>query len=141
MLRAAKHVERAIDEQGSPTPGLLAMRGSINLALGNIFRAVEDFKEMLCLRESAGTSEREIADAQMQLGFAYSLCMLPRGRALLRASVHTLRKSPDDPNLARALRKLAFSYKLVGNFRRARKYQAEANSVAAGLAEYDQMNR
>lgn len=97
---------------------------------------------MLRLREAAGAPQRKIADALMHLGHAYAFCpLVGKGRSLLRESVRILERYPDDPNLARARRKLAFAYKLAGQTTRAQEELQKAELDASRLAAYDQIGR
>jgi hypothetical protein len=142
LCRAGQHVKRAIDARGGPTDNLLAIRGSIRLRMGLWPGAILDFTRMLRLREAANAPPETVADALMHLGFAYSLFpLMPKGRDLLRRSVEILKGYPNNPNLARARRKLAFAYKIAGQRKRAGDALAEAEADASRLGAYDQMGR
>ena len=142
LRRAGRHVKQAIDARGSAHDNLLALRGSIRLRMGNFVGALTDFQKMVRLREASGAGEQKKADALMHLGHAYSFVpCLARGCDLLSASVKILEQFPNDPNLPRARRKLAFAYKLRGQRARAREQLELANREASRIAADDQMNR
>jgi len=142
LWRAGAHVRRAINSRDGRSDNLLAIRGSIRLRMGYWPGAISDFRKMLHIREGAGAPPQKIADALMHLGHAYSFCPLSaKGRDLLRQSVAILESYPDDPNLARARRKLASAYKLAGQRDREEQTKAQANADARRLGAYDQMDR
>ena len=142
LWRAGQHVKRAIEARAGPTDNLLAIRGSIRLRMGYWPGAVSDFKEMLRLRESAGAPPQKIADALMHLGHAYAFFpLLGKGRNLLKESVEIFEVYPNDPNLARARRKLATAYKLAGQFALAEETRQQAESDASKTAADDQLDR
>lgn len=142
LYRAGKHVKLAIEARGSANDNLLALRGSVRLRMGNIFGAIADFERMRQLRETIGASEPKKADALMHLGHACSLVpCFSKGRDLLKESVAIYERFPNDPNLPRARRKLAFAYKMRGQRARAREQIELANLDASRIAVYDQMNR
>jgi hypothetical protein len=118
---------------------MLAIRGMIRLRLGHAFSAVDDFREMLRLRE--GGSALEIADARMHLGEGYLFLAgkLREGRDLLRESVGTYARYPDNPNLPRARRKLARAYLLNRQIGLYRRTKAEAAQDALRIGALDQI--
>jgi len=112
LHQAGEFVKQAINDRSGPPDNLLAIRGSIRLAMGLWPLAVTDFREMLRLRERQDAPAIKIADALMHLGYAYSLIpMWGKGRTLLNDAVRMLEQHPDDPNLPRARRKLASACK------------------------------
>jgi hypothetical protein len=139
LLRAGRHVQRAIEARGGPTDNLLAIRGSIRLQLGLWPSAASDFRRMLRLRGRSAASSGKIADARMHLGLAYALCPLSsKGVDLLSASVRELSAHPNDPNLPRAKRKLALAYRLRLDWARAERCRREAEEDARRLNALDQ---
>ncbi len=129
LRRAGSYAKQAIVTHGE-TDNLLAIRGSIRLRMLNWPGAISDFKKMLRLREVAGASPQKIADAQMHLGHAYSCCpFIAKGRDLLQKSVETLEFYPDDPNLARAIRKLGFAYRVAGEWSKAAELKEKQEDV------------
>ena len=142
LRRAGRHVQRALANRTGPKDNLLAIRGSIRLRMGYLTGAIEDFTEMRRLREDAKAGPLKIADALMHAGFAYAFIPFhPQARALLSASVTILENYPENPNLPRALRKLAFARKMSGDLRGARELAARADAHAAKIAADDQLTR
>jgi hypothetical protein len=139
LRRALDYVNRAL--RTSPKPdSLLAIRGCIRLRMGLQPLAALDFSRMLRLREKAGATDLEIADAEMHLGLAWAF--LPSGRRRLERAVEVFSQHPNDPNLPRAKRWLALAYNLPFAPREKREaLLAEADADAARIAAYDQYRR
>lgn len=140
LLRAGRHVKRAIETRRGPLDNLLAIRGSIRLRLGNWPGAVSDFKEMLRVRQKAKSSPQKHADALMHLGSVF--LFWPAGRKAsdyLSEAVSILEHFPDDPNLPRARRKLAKAQRIAGRISDARANEAKAKAEATRQGALDQI--
>jgi tetratricopeptide (TPR) repeat protein len=142
LWRAGQHVRRAIEARNGPTDNLLAIRGSIRLRMGLWPWAISDFQEMLRIREKANAAPHKIADAFMHLGEAYALfAVSSKGRDLLQKAVNILEEYPNDPNLARARRKLAAAYRRALKHREAEEALRMAELDASRLAALDQLRK
>jgi tetratricopeptide (TPR) repeat protein len=142
LKRSLQYVEKAISLSGGGKPGDLAIRGSIQLRLGNPWGAVSDFKRMLRIRERMGESEEKLGDALVHLGYGYLFCgRWWKGRDYLERGIQAISKNPNDPGIARAQRKLAIAYRLTGRFSDARNTRAKAHQNATRLGALDQLDR
>lgn len=133
LKKALWNVDMALAaQQTSDSSGLLAIRGSIWLGLGQPFKAVRDYEESLRQRLEANEGAGRIGEAQVELGMAY-LCIghIWKAQNLLEAGVENLESSDQHPFTVRALRKLSHFYALT--FRRSR--SAEVLRRAKLLAE------
>jgi tetratricopeptide (TPR) repeat protein len=110
-------------KQNSDISGLLAIRGSIRLGLGQPLKAVKDYREVLQQRLDANEGPGSVGEAQAELGMAY-LCLgrVWKAQELLEAGVESLALSSRHPFTVRALKKLSYFYALT--FRRERAAQA-----------------
>ncbi|HEX3554313.1 MAG TPA: hypothetical protein VIA62_13890 [Thermoanaerobaculia bacterium] len=134
LERALEKVTFALD-QGQPDPsGLLAIRGSVRLALGEARLAVEDYDKSLKVRVRRGEDQGRIGEAEVELAMGY----LRSGRIwkvkdLLEQGVDRLRGSHRPEFLVRALRKLGFFYALTLRRQRSEEAFREALAIATRL--------
>lgn len=136
---ALRDLERSFEIEQNDKSGLLAVRGSINLRLGRHADAVRDYEEALQIRINNKSSVGAIGDARSELGFGYLWHLSPR-KALRNCEqgVAELRTSGETGFLARGLRKLAITYLVNGQLRKAYEAREEARKVALEQRALDQ---
>ncbi len=140
LKKALWHLERGMNEKSSDLSGLYAIRGSIHRQLGHFFKAVDDYRTTLELREKSDAPETQIGEALSELGFGY----LFLGRWIkavncLERGVKMLEQTPPSGFLVRAKRKLAIAYRVTGRLTKARELKAEADRLAMSIKALDQM--
>lgn len=140
LKKALWHLERGMNEKSSDLSGLYAIRGSIHRQLGRFFKAVDDYRTTLELREKSDAPETQIGEALSELGFGYlflgrwikAVNCLERGSKMLE-------QTPPSGFLVRAKRKLAIAYRVTGRLTKARELKAEADRLAMSIKALDQM--
>lgn len=130
--KALGHLQTSLAARPSDESGLLAIRGSVHLQLGNASRAVEDYEAVLQLRQKAGEDAGRIGEALSELGFGYlRQGRLLKGRDYLEQGVRLLASSDRVEFLVRAREKLAVGYAVTGRILKARQAWQEARQLAA----------
>jgi len=142
-LNEALHdVQRALDEHPASQSGLLAIRGSIRRATGRIFEAIEDYEEVLRLRDNGNHSPGQIGEAESELGYGYlSQWRLHKGLELCEEGVNKMRSEPERKGfLVRGLRKLSVAYAANGRLLAAYETRRVASALSRAAGTYDQLN-
>jgi tetratricopeptide (TPR) repeat protein len=132
LARALKNVSFAIGREQPHPSGLLAIRGSVRLAMGEVRSAVEDYEECLRTRVHRGEDLGRVGEAEVELAMGY----LREGRiwkvrGLLEQGVDNLRASDRPAFLVRALRKLSVFYTIILRRRQAGEVFREALDLAS----------
>lgn len=133
-------LKRSLEIEQADKSGLLAIRGSINLRLSRHAEAIRDYNDALQIKIQNKSSDSAIGEARCELGFGYLWHLSPR-KALLNCEqgVSELRTGGKTGFLARGLRKLAITYLVNGQLRKAYDAREEARLVALELGALDQM--
>ena len=142
-LNEALHdVQKALDEHPADRSGLLAIRGSIRRTAGRTSEAVEDYEEVLRLRDDGNHSPGQIGEAESELGYGYlSQWRLHKGLELCEEGVKKMRSEPGRKGfLVRGLRKLSLAYAANGRLLAAYETRREANALSRAAGTYDQFN-
>jgi hypothetical protein len=134
-------IARSLIDQAAPrgpitTSNVLAIRGSIQMALGGFLAAVSTYEEVARLRVAAGAGDGPIGEALSELGFGLLFTLrFRRGRDSLHEGVELMRRAGYSPGfLVRALNKEALAWQITGHFRRARALRAESAVLAERAA-------
>jgi tetratricopeptide (TPR) repeat protein len=140
LRKALWHLERGMEDKSSNQAGLYAIRGSIYREQHRYFKAVDDYRLTLDLKEKSNATPGQIGEALSELGFGY----LFLGRWLkavdyMERGVKLLEQMPPSGFLVRAKRKLAYAYRLTGRLSKARELRAETEQIALTLKTLDQM--
>lgn len=119
---------------------LLAIRGSIFRAMGQIKDAVSDYEKVVLFREKNNASSTSIGEGLSELGFGYlHQLRLQKGKDYSEKGVQLLKKGPPSGFLVRALRKLAVAYVATGHPIKAYKAREEARRIAYKRGMLDQI--
>ncbi len=142
LYEALHSVNEALESPNHDVSGLKAVRASIHLRLWHPFRALDDYKDVLKLREAGQESDARIGEAMSELGFAY-VCIgrRKRGTALLEEGVRRLSKAQNRGFLIRGKRKLAQAYRWQGRLENAACEEREATQLAETERMLDQMRQ
>lgn len=132
LEEALSQVEMALDVKRTDRSGLLAIRGSVLLALGRLEEAILDYLSVLRLREEEEEEYNpgRIGEAKAELGYAY----LQAGRfreaqSCLEAGVALLESTNSGGFTVSAKKKLALYYFRTGRPRLALQQLAEAYAL------------
>lgn len=132
LTLARTHVDAALEHGIGDRSGYRAIRGSINLALGDFTTAIEDYDAVLHMRRGEGESEGRIGEAESELGFAYlRKRSFGTGLRYLESGVqHLVNGGGGAGFIVRAKRKLAAGYIVTGKFDHALSELSEAYQLA-----------
>lgn len=137
---AIQDLDRSLTVATGDISGLLAIRGSIFRQMGRITEAIEDYKEVLRIRELENAPERSIGEALSELGFGYlRQGRIVKGLHYCEDGVQHLRSDARAGFLARGLRKLAIAYLTNGRLIKAYDTWQEARTVAYQHRAFDQL--
>ena len=138
---AREHIDAALELRGGDRAGQLSIRASIRLALGDVGRALSDYRRALSIRNAEAEGDDYIGDAESELGFAMlSTRGRTKGLAYQERGVERLTKVGNRPGLlVRAKRKLAIGYIDTGNFQGAAEQLVDARKVAIEAGLLDQL--
>ena len=140
LRKALWHLERGMNEKSSDIAGLYEIRGSIHRQLGRFFKAVDDYRTTLKLREKSNAPESQIGEALSELGFGYLfLGRWFKAVDYLEKGGRLLEQTPPSGFLVRAKRKLAIAYRVTGRLVKAREVKAEAERLALNIKALDQL--
>ena len=130
----------AIEKNPKRDAGLAAIRGHVNLRLGNLRESRNQFELSLQLREEHSMGEGSIAEAQADLGYVlHRFGDKKRAEELLLKGVKGLEKSMSSGFAARAKRKLARYYFEVGNLREAVRQVTQTQALCRKYGLHDQV--
>ncbi|MDO8142601.1 MAG: DUF4062 domain-containing protein [Candidatus Brocadiales bacterium] len=144
LLRAEawlRVAERASDMERNPKrdAGLAAIRGHVNLRLGNLRESKNQFELSLRLREEHSMGAGSIAEAQADLGYVLRrFGKKERAEELLLKGVKGLEKAMSPGFAARAKRKLARYYLEGGNLREAVRQLTQTQALCRKYGLHDQ---
>jgi tetratricopeptide (TPR) repeat protein len=120
--------------------GLAAIRGHVNLRLGNLRESKSQFELSLRLREEHSMGAGSIAEAQADLGYVLRrFGKKERAEELLLKGVKDLEKVMSPGFAARAKRKLARYYLEVGNLREAVRQLTQTQALCQKYGLHDQV--
>ncbi len=137
---ALQDLKHSLDIPSGDQSGLLAIRGSIFRQMGKISECIDDYEEVLRIREQIDAPVFQRGDAKCELGFAYLRDFSPRkGLDYCKEGVEMLRHGGRAGFLARGLRKLAIAYLMNGRLNKAYEVRKEARDVAEKHGAFDQL--
>lgn len=140
LTEAFDDIQLALKMPGANEDGLLAIRGSILRQMRRFSAAVNDYEDVLKIRQRRNAPESSIGEALSELGFGY-LCegRFWKGKDYCEQGVRLLRGVQTKGFLARGLRKLAVAYLVTGHFLRSYETWLESKEVASAHGAFDQL--
>lgn len=140
LKKALWHIELGIADKSADLSGLYAIRGSIYRQLKRYFKAVDDYRMTLILREKSNAPQPQVGEALSELGFGYLfLGRWFKAVNLMEQGVKLLEQAPPSGFLVRAKKKLSVAYRVTGRLSKARETMDEANKMAISLNILDQL--
>jgi len=137
---ALSDIKWALDIDSGDKSGLLAIRGSVFRQLGRIADCINDYEEVLRIRQRSSYPDSAIGEALCELGYGYLRQFSPRkGLRFCEEGLEKLRQGGRAGFLARGLRKLAVAYLVNGRLGKAYEAREEAKAVAIKHGALDQL--
>ncbi len=140
LTEAFDDVQLALKMPEVNEDGLLAIRGSILRQMRRFSAAVDDYEEVLRIRQQRRAPESSIGEALSELGYGY-LCQgrFWKGRDYCEQGTRLLRGVDTKGFLVRGLRKLALAYLVTGHLLKSYHTWLETKEVAHAHGAFDQL--
>lgn len=147
LNEALSNLGNALSYTQGDISGLLSIRGSVLLELGDVRAAVSEYERSLQVRLDAKEPLGRIGEAEAYLGFGYfrlginrlQLRYIWKAQELLEAGVHHLKDSNRVPFTVGAMKKLCLFYTATLQWERARIVFDEAYELANRHGLYGQV--